>query len=64
VDGEPRVLDVDHIVVCAGQVSEDGLAQPLRDAGIQVSVIGGAKLASELDAKRAIREGAQAAIEI
>ena len=64
VAGDPKVLDVDHIVVCAGQISDDVLAQPLRDAGIQVSVIGGAKLASELDAKRAIREGAQAAIDL
>ena len=61
VDGEPRVLEVDHVVVCAGQVSEDGLAGPLREAGFTVHVVGGADEATELDAKRAIRQGAEVA---
>ena len=61
VDGVPRTLDVDHVVICAGQVSEDGLAEPLRAQGFDVHVIGGAALASELDAKRAIRQGAEVA---
>ncbi len=61
VDGEPRVLAVDHVVVCAGQVSEDGLAEPLRALGLKVHIIGGAAEASELDAKRAIRQGAEVA---
>jgi len=61
VDGAPRTLDVDHVVICAGQVSEDGLAEPLRAKGFDVHVIGGAALAAELDAKRAIRQGAEVA---
>ena len=61
VGDEARVLEVDHVVVCAGQVKEDGLAAPLREAGFDVHVIGGAALASELDAKRAIRDGAEVA---
>ena len=61
VEGTPRVLAVDNVVVCAGQVSEDGLAAPLREAGLTVHVVGGADEASELDAKRAIKQGAEVA---
>lgn len=61
VDGHPRVLHVDTVVVCAGQVSRAELAGPLREAGILVHVIGGAEEAAELDAKRAIRQGAEVA---
>ncbi|MEU4603915.1 NADPH-dependent 2,4-dienoyl-CoA reductase [Kribbella sp. NPDC023972] len=50
----PRVLDVENIVVCAGQESVRDLADALRDAGRPVHVIGGADIAAELDAKRAI----------
>ncbi len=61
VDGAPRVLEVDHVVVCAGQESVRDLA-PLdeqgRGAGARTHVIGGADVAAELDAKRAIRQGA------
>lgn len=62
VDGEPRILEVDHVVVCAGQVSEVALAEPLRAAGLEVHVVGGAALAAELDAKRAIRQGTEVAL--
>jgi len=62
VGGVPRVLEVDHIVLCAGQ---EPLAELMPDAAAQAAPgaprfhrIGGAALASELDAKRAIREGA------
>ena len=51
VDGEPRVLDVDHVVLCAGQES----VRDLRADGR--FVIGGADVATELDAKRAIEQG-------
>ena len=51
VDGEPRVLDVDTVVVCAGQESVRDLAAEGRH------VIGGADVAAELDAKRAIEQG-------
>ena len=62
IDGKPQVLEVDHIVVCAGQVSERSLEQPLRDAGIKVHVIGGALEAGELYAKRAISQGMKLAL--
>jgi 2,4-dienoyl-CoA reductase (NADPH2) len=56
-DGQQRTLAVDHVVVCAGQEPERGLEDPLRERGVPVSLIGGARLASELDATRAIAEG-------
>ena len=61
LDGEPRVLPVDHGVVCAGQVSERTLAGQLAGGHPEVHVIGGAELAAELDAKRAIDQGARLA---
>ena len=57
VGNEPRVLAVDHIVVCAGQESERTLQSPLTRAGMPVDLIGGADVAAELDAKRAIDQG-------
>jgi 2,4-dienoyl-CoA reductase (NADPH2) len=61
VDGQPRLLEVDHVVICAGQESRRELHQPLRDAGVDVHLIGGADLAVELDAKRAIFQGTELA---
>ena len=61
VGGQPQVLDVDHVVVCAGQVSESALAGELRAAGIRFDLVGGAEEAAELDARRAIAQAAQAA---
>jgi 2,4-dienoyl-CoA reductase (NADPH2) len=61
VDGTESVLPVDHVVICAGQEPQRELAQPLRDAGHEVHVIGGADLAVELDAKRAIDQGSRLA---
>ncbi|HEX6637647.1 MAG TPA: FAD-dependent oxidoreductase, partial [Steroidobacteraceae bacterium] len=52
-----EVLAVDHVIVCAGQESVNDLVPRLRQAGRPVHVIGGALLAAELDAERAIREG-------
>ncbi|PRX37059.1 2,4-dienoyl-CoA reductase (NADPH2) [Meinhardsimonia xiamenensis] len=57
----PRVLEVDNIVICAGQESERGLADALAAAGAEVHVIGGADVAAELDAKRAIGQGTRLA---
>lgn len=57
VDGAPRLFAVDQIVVCAGQESEHRLAAPLAALGAHLHVIGGARLASEVDARRAIEEG-------
>ncbi|MDJ0652749.1 MAG: NADPH-dependent 2,4-dienoyl-CoA reductase [Xanthomonadales bacterium] len=61
VSEETRILDVDNVVVCAGQEVNDHLAGPLRDLGMDPHVIGGARLAAELDAKRAIRDGIELA---
>jgi 2,4-dienoyl-CoA reductase (NADPH2) len=61
VDGEQRVLDVDHVVVCAGQESVRGLYDDLVAAGRTAHLIGGADLAAELDAKRAIDQGVRLA---
>ncbi len=57
VDGVDRVLPVDHVVVCAGQQPNRSLADALIGAGVEVHVIGGADVAAELDAKRAIDQG-------
>ena len=61
VDGEPRLLEVDHVVVCAGQESERGLYDDLVAAGVEAHLIGGADVAAELDAKRAIKQGTELA---
>jgi 2,4-dienoyl-CoA reductase (NADPH2) len=62
VNGEARLLEVDTVVICAGQESENGLAAELRSVGIQPDVIGGAELAAELDALRAIDQGTRLAM--
>jgi 2,4-dienoyl-CoA reductase (NADPH2) len=62
VDGVPRLLEVDNVVICAGQESRDELAAVLE--GIAVHLIGGARLAGELDAKRAIEEGTRLGLEL
>ncbi len=62
VDGAPQLLEVDTIVVCAGQEPQRELAAPLRAAGVPVTLIGGADVATELDAKRAIAQGTEVAL--
>ncbi|MCU1687377.1 MAG: NADPH-dependent 2,4-dienoyl-CoA reductase [Amycolatopsis sp.] len=57
----PRVLDVDNVVISAGQEPARELADELRAAGVAVHVIGGADVAAELDAKRAIDQGTRLA---
>ena len=57
VHGKPQLLEVENVVVCAGQESMRDLYAPLVTAGVKVHLIGGAKEAAELDAKRAIEEG-------
>lgn len=52
--GEKRVLDVDNVIVCAGQDSHRDLLDALRLRGLEVHPIGGADVAAELDAVRAI----------
>ena len=61
VDGQPSVLEVDHVVICAGQESFTAMYDQLKTDGKNVHLIGGAKEAGELDAKRAIRQGAELA---
>ncbi|WP_243294514.1 NADPH-dependent 2,4-dienoyl-CoA reductase [Geothrix mesophila] len=63
-DAGSRCLAVDSVILCAGQVSERSLATPLTERGISVHLIGGADLAAELDAQRAIRQGAELAAKI
>lgn len=62
--GEPQVIECDNVVVCAGQLSRKDLLAGLEDQGMKVHLIGGSKLAGELDAKRAIREGFELAADI
>lgn len=62
--GEDRVLPVDTIVVCAGQEPLRELQSGLEAAGMQVHLIGGADVAAELDAKRAIDQGSRLAAEL
>ncbi|KRE89137.1 NADPH-dependent 2,4-dienoyl-CoA reductase [Frateuria sp. Soil773] len=61
IDGETRILPVDNVVVCAGQEPNRQLADALIAAGAEVHVIGGADVAAELDAKRAIDQGTRLA---
>jgi 2,4-dienoyl-CoA reductase (NADPH2) len=56
-----ELFDVDTIVICAGQVERRELQGPLQQAGVPVDLIGGADVAAELDAKRAIDQGARLA---
>ena len=58
---EQKVLDVDNVIICAGQNPLQELYQPLLDLGKKVHIIGGADVAAELDAKRAINQGARLA---
>ncbi len=58
---DPTWIEADNIVICAGQLPQRELEEPLRSAGIPVHVIGGADVAAELDAKRAIDQGSRLA---
>ncbi|WP_150909619.1 NADPH-dependent 2,4-dienoyl-CoA reductase [Marinobacter halotolerans] len=62
--GEDRVLPVDTIIVCAGQDPLRELQLDLESAGLSVHLIGGADVAAELDAKRAIDQGSRLAAEL
>jgi 2,4-dienoyl-CoA reductase (NADPH2) len=54
--GETKLIPAKQVILCAGQESENGLVSALEAAKIRHSIIGGARLAGELDAKRAIRD--------
>ena len=64
IGGEDRVLEVDNIVLCAGQDPLRELQAGLEAAGTPVHLIGGADVAAELDAKRAIKQGTELAASI
>ena len=61
VKGKSRLLPVDNVVICAGQEPQRALADQLAGCGVRVHVIGGADVAAELDAKRAIKQGSEVA---
>ena len=60
-EGEPQLLAVDTVIICAGQDPLRELQAGLEAGGQKVSLIGGADVASELDAKRAIDQGSRLA---
>jgi 2,4-dienoyl-CoA reductase (NADPH2) len=62
IDGAPQLLEVDTIVICAGQEPRRELVASLEAAGIRPQLIGGADVALELDAKRAIDQGTRVAL--
>ena len=63
-DGSREVFVCDTVVLCAGQESNRRLADALQAAGLRAHVIGGADVAAELDAKRAIDQGSRLAAEL
>jgi 2,4-dienoyl-CoA reductase (NADPH2) len=62
INGTPQVLEVDNVVICAGQVSNNTLFTALKAKNLNVHLIGGALQAGEVDAKRAIEEGVKLGI--
>lgn len=64
VAGVPQVLDVDNIVICAGQISNNQLYHAIKENYTNVHLIGGALEAGDLDAKRAIEQGYQIGIRL
>ena len=61
IGAQARLLAVDNVVICAGQVPNRALADALAPSGLPVHLIGGAEVAAELDAKRAIDQGTRLA---
>ena len=61
IDGFYRLLEVDNVIICAGQEPLNSLFEPLKQAGVSTHIIGGAFEALELDAKRAIDQGSRLA---
>ena len=64
IEGKEQLLAVDNVIICAGQESNRELQQSLENANVKVHLIGGANVAAELDAKRAIRQAAELAMVI
>jgi 2,4-dienoyl-CoA reductase (NADPH2) len=63
VNGEPRLFEVDTVIVCAGQTPLRALYDELQAAGVKTQLVGGAFEATELDAKRAIDQASRLAAE-
>ncbi len=61
IDGFYRLLEVDNVIICAGQEPFNVLYEPLKQAGVSTHIIGGAFEALELDAKRAIEQASKLA---
>ncbi len=61
INGEEKTLEVDNVILCSGQISNNELYYALKKQKINVYLIGGALLAAEIDAKRAIDEGVRLA---
>ena len=64
VAGKPQILEVDNIVICAGQISNNQLYHSIKENYTNVHLIGGALEAGDLDAKRAIEQGYQIGIRL
>lgn len=64
IGGEAQTLEVDNVIICAGQEPRRELAEPLRATGKTVHLIGGCDVAMELDARRAIAQGTRLALGI
>ncbi|MFB1030335.1 MAG: enoyl-CoA hydratase-related protein, partial [Thauera sp.] len=64
IAGKDEVLAVDNVILCTGQEPQRALQATLVEAGMRVHLIGGADVAAELDAKRAIKQGIELAASI
>jgi 2,4-dienoyl-CoA reductase (NADPH2) len=64
IEGVTQLLDVDTVVICAGQEPQRELVPALDARGIRPLLIGGADVAGELDAKRAIEQGTRVALQL
>ena len=64
IGDQPQILAVDHVIICAGQVSLKELEAGLSEAGQNVHLIGGANIAAQLDAKMAIKEASELAAKL
>ena len=62
--GKKEIFEVDNIIICAGQLSNNKLFEPLKAKGVNIHLIGGAEIAGELDAKRAIDQGSRLAAKL
>lgn len=64
VDNQEKSYPVDNVILCTGQEPKRDLYQALLDAGLAVVLIGGADVATELDAKRAINQASILAAQV